>query len=221
MKYFLTLPERGASVSSPMRPRALVIAIDGADRNFRGYHDAFVRARRSLPFILITPFVISNGGRPNPPDDPYARDVSSTARSNRLAFDVAGVAAIIRDIHERFGEALPVFLTGFSAGGHLAWLLLLSHSDWFAAVALASSNFAGRGLNSTETETSVKSVPVHAFFGEKDKRLMALRYQWTVGRTIAWQRGFRKLTRTIVRGAGHSPFPREVLSYFAEVLRTT
>src|SRR5262249_45597048 len=67
--------------------------------------------------------------------------------------------------------------------------------------------FSRPWAHNSETETSVKSVPVHAFFGEKDRRLMVLRYQWTVGRTIAWQRGFRNLTRTIVRGAGHSPFP--------------
>ena len=73
MKYLLTLPEQGSGSSSSMRPRALVIAIDGADRNFRGYHAAFVRARRSLPFAVVTPFVLSNGGRPNKSDYPYTQ----------------------------------------------------------------------------------------------------------------------------------------------------
>jgi poly(3-hydroxybutyrate) depolymerase len=219
MKYLLTVPEQGSGSSSSVRPRALVIAIDGADRNFRGYHAAFVRARRSLPFAVVTPFVLSNGGRPNRSRYPYTTDVWSTAQSDRLIFDVSGIAAIIRDMHERFGEALPVFLTAFSAGGHLAWLLLLTHPDWFAGVALASANFTGRGLSGTQTDTSVKFVPVHAFFGDKDRRLLVLRYQWTLARTIARQCGFRELARTMVRGAGHSPFSREVLSYFAEVMR--
>jgi dienelactone hydrolase len=88
-------------------------------------------------------------------------------------------------------------------------------------VARASANFSGRGLSDNQSDASGTSVPVHAFFGAHDKRLMGLQYQWTLGRTLAQRRGFHKLTRTIVRGAGHSPFPREVLSYFADVIRTT
>jgi dienelactone hydrolase len=220
MKYLLTLPEEGARSSSSMRPRAFVIAIDGAGRNFRGYHAAFVRARRSLPFAVVTPFVLSNGGRPNRSDYPYTTDVWSSASSDPLIFDVSGVAAIIRDLQERFGEALPVFLTGFSAGGHLAWLVLLTHPEWLAGVALSSPNFLGRGLSENQSDASVRAVPVRGFYGAMDKRLMVLQHQWTLGRTMARQRGFRTLTRTIVRGAGHSPFSREVLSYFADVIRT-
>src|SRR5262249_15272799 len=50
MQYLLSLPQRcGAAVSATtVQPRALVITIDGADHDFRGYHMAFVRARRDL-----------------------------------------------------------------------------------------------------------------------------------------------------------------------------
>jgi poly(3-hydroxybutyrate) depolymerase len=215
MQYLLSQPKRVRGSSARVPPRALVITIDGADHDFGGLHAAFVRARRDLPFALVTPFVVSNGRRWKPSDYPYTASVLSTATADPLAFDVAGVSAIIRDINDRCGTELPVYITGFSAGGHLAWLLLLTHADWLAGATLASANFAGRGLTSDPRTGSATPVPVRAFFGAADKVFDALRGQWERGRALAQQRGCRDLTHTVVPGAGHSPFAREVLEYFA------
>ena len=216
MQYLLSPPRHRRSARDRIvQPRALVIGIDGSDHDFRGYHAAFVRARRDLPFALVTPFVVSNGGRRHPSDYPYSEQALATAAKDPLGFDVEGVSAIIDDVRARFGATLPVYVTGFSAGGHLAWLLLFNYSNWLAGAAFASANFAARGINSESDRASTTPVPVRAFAGEVDPLSEVLRAQWETARTLAAQRGFRDLTRVVVPGAGHSPFARQVLEYFA------
>jgi pimeloyl-ACP methyl ester carboxylesterase len=218
IQYYLSLPRYRASVSAPVaQPHALVIAIDGSDRDFWGYHSAFVRARRDLPFALVTPFVVSNGGIPDRHDYPYSVDVFKAAVGDPLAFDVTGVSAIIHELRGRFGTAVPVYLTGFSAGGHLTWLFLFSHPDLLAGAALASANFAGRGLRPRASGATPAQVPVRAFYGADDSRADALLAQWKYARVEAEQRGCRDLTRVVVPGAGHSPFARTVIEYFTDL----
>ena len=218
IEYHVSLPRpRAAASSIAVQPQALVIAIDGSDRDFRGYHAVFVRARRDLPFALVTPFVVSNGGPPRRSDYPYSADVFNRATGDPLAFDVAGVSAIIRDLRGRFGSGLPVYLTGFSAGGHLTWLFLLTHPDLLAGAALASANFAGRGLPPASNTATAAHVPVRAFYGAEDRRADALLSQWEHARVEAEQRGCRDLTRVVVPGAGHSPFARTVMEYFTDL----
>ncbi len=125
IRYYVSLPRPRADVSSAAaQPKAVVISIDGSDRDFWGYHAMFVRARRDLPFALVTPFVVSNGGPPHRSDYEYSADVFNAAIADPLAFDVSGLSAIIRDLRGRLGSGLPIYLTGFSAGGHLTWLFL-------------------------------------------------------------------------------------------------
>jgi dienelactone hydrolase len=218
IQYYVSLPRFRAGLSSTAaQPQALVITIDGSDRDFWGYHAAFVRARRDLPFALVTPFVVSNGGPPNRSDYPYSADVFNAAIGDPLAFDVAGVSAIIRDLRGRFGSGLPVYLTGFSAGGHLTWLFLFTHPDLLAGAALASANFAGRGLRPGLITVPPAHVSVRAFYGAEDSRAAALLSQWDRARGEAEQRGYRDLTRVVVPGASHSPFARTVIEYFTDL----
>jgi dienelactone hydrolase len=209
MLYLVSRPEGHAE------PRAIVIAIDGSDRQFYRFHAAFVRARRDLPFVLVTPFVLSNGGHPSRSAYPYSDAVFEAAEADPLQFDTAGVIAIITDMQTRFNPTLPVYLTGFSAGAHLAWSFLLTHPDRLAGAAMASANFAGRGVAAEVSSRVTDGVPVRGFVGKADPRFDVLSEQWHAARTLALKRGHRDLDRVVVPGAGHSPFPREVLSYFA------
>ena len=80
MRYYVSLPRPRAGVSPTFaQPQALVITIDGSDRDFWGDHAAFIRARRDLPFVLITPFVVSDGGPPNRSDYPFSADAFNAA----------------------------------------------------------------------------------------------------------------------------------------------
>jgi dienelactone hydrolase len=221
IQYYISLPRyRAGGSSTAAQPQALVITVDGSDREFWGYHAAFVRARRDLPFALVTPFVVSNGGPPNRSDYSYSADIFKAALGDPLTFDVAGVSAIIRDLRGRFGSGLPVYLTGFSAGGHLTWLFLLTHPDLLAGAALASANFAGRGLQLGSIARTPARVPVRAFYGAEDRRADALLSQWDHARVEAEQRGCCDLTRVVVPGASHSPFARTVIEYFTDLAVT-
>jgi dienelactone hydrolase len=161
--------------------------------------------------------VVSNGGSPKRSDYPYSADVFHAAIADPLAFDVGGVSTIIRDLRGRFGSGLPVYLTGFSAGGHLTWLFLLIHPEQLAGVALASANFAGRELPPRLITVTRTHVPVRAFYGAEDKRADALLSQWDHARAEAERRGCCDLTRVVVPGASHSPFARTVIEYFTDL----
>src|SRR5262249_15518037 len=181
MRYLWNAPARGRL------PRAIVITIDGSDRDFRGMHAAFVRVRRDLPFDLATPFVVSNGPNPRRPDYPYAAPEFAAAIADPLEFDVSGIDATIHNVQLRNGRDLPVYLTGFSAGGHVAWLFTLEHSDRLAGVAMSSANFAMRGLSTRSGDT--KSIPpIRGFFGESDSRIHALLEQWDSARALVERR---------------------------------
>jgi dienelactone hydrolase len=212
MQYLVSRPEGQAE------PRAIVIAIDGSDRQFYGFHAAFVRARRDLPFVLVTPFVLSNGGHPSRSSYPYSDAVFEAGEADPLQFDTAGVIAIISDMRTRFNPTLPVYLTGFSAGAHLAWSFVLTHPDRLAGAAMASANFAGRGIAEASSRVT-DGVPVRGFVGKADSRFDVLSDQWRAARSLALKRGHSDLDRVVVAGAGHSPFAREVLSYFTGLAR--
>jgi len=113
---------------------------------------------------------------------------------------------------------LPVYLTGFSAGAHLAWSFVLTHPDRLAGAAMASANFAGRGIAEASSRVT-DGVPVKGFVGKADSRFDVLSDQWHAARSLALKRGHSDLDRVVVAGAGHSPFAREVLSYFAGLAR--
>jgi len=212
IQYLVSRPEGQAE------PRGIVIAIDGSDRQFYRFHAAFVRARRDLPFVLVTPFVLSNGGHPSRSSYPYSDAVFEAAEADPLQFDTAGVIAIITDMRTRFNPTLPVYLTGFSAGAHLAWSFALTHPDRLAGAAMASANFAGRRIVEASSRVT-DEVPVRGFVGEADSRFEVLSDQWHAARTLALKCGHRDLDRVVVSGAGHSPFAREVLGYFAGLAR--
>src|SRR5262249_56766796 len=96
-------------------------------------------------------------------------------------FDLAGIDAIIHDV-QRQNVELPVFLTGFSAGGHVAWLFALEHANRLAGVAMASANFAMRGISSPPDFKVATPPAIRGFFGGADALAEALRGQWAIGR---------------------------------------
>jgi poly(3-hydroxybutyrate) depolymerase len=226
MHYLLSLPRRAPDEPN-MCPWAIVLTIDGSDRDFHWNHAAFVRARGDRPFVIVTPFVLSNGGHPKAASYPYSAAVFRAAATDPLAFDLTGVAAVLRDVKGRIGSddagGPPVYLAGFSAGGHLTWALALAHPHWFAAVAPASANFAGRGIDPVSTVSTVSALPagvclpIRAFQGDRDGIGAALTRQWAAARGVASRRGFKNLSRVMVPGAGHSPFAGPVLAFFDEV----
>jgi poly(3-hydroxybutyrate) depolymerase len=171
MQYYVSLPAGW----TPVRRWPIVVTNDGADHTFRLQCQTFMRARGAQPFIIVTPVTVSNGGRRDPRAYPYAPDVWAAAIADPLAFDEAGVLAVIRDVQQDEHGADMVALTGFSAGGHLAWQRTLTHPARWGGVAFAAANYAGRGLTALSNAPERADLPIHAFQGDRD----SLRGRWS------------------------------------------
>src|SRR3977135_2937314 len=58
MKYLVSVPEGWTAG----KKWPAVVVIESANKDFRGTAEAFVRARGARPFLVLAPFVVTNGG---------------------------------------------------------------------------------------------------------------------------------------------------------------
>jgi dienelactone hydrolase len=208
LRYYLALPAHW----SPERAWPILVVVDGVNRgHFLWNFLRFQHARHSLPFILISPLVISNSGHPNFHDYPYRPEVwAQMQNQGAVPFDATGVLAIVGEVQQTYQGEPTFYLTGWSAGGHLAWHLIFTHPERLAGVVLAGSNYAGRGVTTISTALERAQLPILGLQGDRDARLTALNVQWQKATTLAAQHGYRNITRTIIPHAPHDPFPARV-----------
>ncbi|MGA2497209.1 MAG: redoxin domain-containing protein [Tepidisphaeraceae bacterium] len=193
VKYYLSLP-RGWTARTTW---PIVVTIDGSGHDFLANCRGFSMARGDLPFIVVTPCVTSND---NDPDDEKA------------------VLAIVKEVQQSEHGQPKFFITGFSAGGHLAWQVTFAHPDLLAGVGLAAANFRFRGLSSFSTSPARIDLPIQEFQGDKDGHADSLNQQWNDAAQLAAEHGYKNLTHTMVPGAGHQPFSSQVLRCFSAIL---
>lgn len=193
VKYYLSLPKGWTATNTwPM-----VVTLDGSGHNFLGNCQSFVAARGDLPFVIVTPLVSSNGKDPE---------------------DQKAVLAIVKEVQQSESGQPKFFITGFSAGGHLAWQVIFAQPELLAGAGLAAANFRFRGLSSFSTSPARVQLPIQAFQGDKDAYLAALDEQWKDATKLAAEHGYKGLTHTIVPGAEHQPFSAQVLRFFETLL---
>lgn len=193
VQYYLSLPE-GWNMQSAW---PIVVTIDGSSHEFAENFHAFVAARGKMPFIIVTPCVTSNGSDPA---------------------DFEAVLEIVKEVQtEHHGQA-KFFMNGFSAGGHLTWQMIYRRPEMLAGAALSAPNFRRRGLEEVSKDPALLTVPVHGFQGDKDKFLPILTEQWANAEAFAKANGRSEIQQDIIHGAPHSPFPEEVLRWFASLL---
>lgn len=191
--YHLSLPKGW----TPNSAWPILVTIDGAGHNFAGNHGGFVAARDVQPFIIVTPCVGSNGNDPN---------------------DLKAVLAIVKEVQKSAHGQPKFFITGFSAGGHLAWQCILTHPELLAGAALAAGNFRFRGVADVSRAPERVKLPIHGFLGEKDEHKAALQPQWADALKLAREHGYENLTLTMVPEATHQAFPKQVLAFCASLL---
>lgn len=186
--YYLSLPKGwSADKSWP-----IVVAIDGSGHKFPACFDNFVRARGDRPFIIVVPCVSSNGKDPA---------------------DCKAVIEIAKEVATDHAGKPKFFVTGFSAGGHVAWQLVFNHPELIAGAAPCASNFNERGIDVVSKSEARIKLPVHGFNGGKD--LPIINAQWNRAETFAKDHGYENLKHTTIETAGHSPFAAEVLEFFS------
>ena len=210
MQYLLARPHAGNA-------RMGIISLDGADHDFPWNCGAFVRAVGDRPIVIATPYIVSNGGRRPPSAYPYLASTMAMANRAPLEFDVAGVTALVHELRSMFSLSV-LYLSAYSAGGHLGWKLALDAPQLWSGVALACANFAARGLDTEAIGPSQAfpgpiALPIRRFQGALDSRRAILDEQWQAGVALARTRGFTNLTEALVPDAAHSPCARAVIDW--------
>jgi dienelactone hydrolase len=218
MQYYLALPQ--AWTASKKWP--VVVVIESANREFQSNTETFVHARQSLPFILIAPLAISNGGANyrRIPTYHYSDAVwNEIERVGACQFDRAGIAAVVWDVTRLYAGEDRYFVTGWEAGGHTVWAMLFQHPEALRAVALVSPNYRGRCLDNAPFSSSPQRIklPVTVFGGESDagwKPNQPLYTQSQEAIKIAREHGYENVSESVAPGKGHGPLAEEVLAYF-------
>jgi pimeloyl-ACP methyl ester carboxylesterase len=185
-------PELRRSSSHPMRYHfvpceqqarrcAILIALAGADADFAGHARRFMKARGDRSVVLLVPCTFTSANLIFGStydrfravyEDNLIRRVGGGLLPDqraRLCWDEAGLLAIIRDLREQ-GLAGDIHLTGFSAGGILAWWMALRHPETFASVAPVCSNFPFWRIGQSDAAESParQRLHVHAIGGGRD-----------------------------------------------------
>jgi dienelactone hydrolase len=135
-----------------------------------------------------------------------------------VPFDAAGVLAIVDQVQQTYHGEPTFYLTGWSAGGHLAWYLIFTHPERLAGVVLAGANYAGRGVTTISSAPERVQLPIQGLQGNRDSHLTALNAQWEQATTLAAHHGYRTITRAIIPDAPHDPFPAHVFEALKRML---
>lgn len=216
IQYYISLPAGW----SKNRQWPVVIAVEAAEKRFRENALRFIAARNNLPFIIISPIIVSNGnyGRRDPSVYPYSSETwDKIDAMTDCRFDMEGLIQILKDVKAEYNGEDKVYLTGFEAGAHLVWAMLFAHPDILKGVAPVAGNYNGRCVDAISNPSAVGNPPVSVFIGELDKECRAggrFYGQLENARKAAKDRGIREVPEVLVPGKGHLPLPDEVLTWF-------
>jgi len=218
---FLSLP-RGWS---PRRSYPVLVSVEGAGCNFAGNHRRFATARGSRKYIVLTPVSLSNTNALQPKKYPhYGAKLLSEHDRNRIAFDLAGLNALLAFAKEHLGADEKIGITGFSGGGNLCYGFLARHPDRVRFAAPACANFSGQGYRDAEPVED-GGPPVHIMTGENDphrefthgnENSPGIEPQTDRAVEALKRLGFTKVKRTMLPGKGHATLAAEVWAFTDE-----
>ena len=217
MQYYLSLPQ-GWTASKKW---PVVVAIESANREFQQTAEVFAQARAALPFIVVTPLVLTNGGASyrQVPTYHYAAAVWDQAdRVGRCRFDAEGIAAVAADVRRLYGGEDRYFLTGWEAGGHTVWATLFQHPEALRAVALSDPNYQGRCLDDGFSSNSARAdLPIRIFTtgATPNSYIVA---QSTEAKATAEAHGYGSVSQAALPAKPHGPLAEDVLAYFSSLL---
>ncbi len=225
MQYYVSLPD-GWSAS---REWPVVFAIESANRDFETAAEKYRAARGKLPFILVTPLVVSNGGARyrEAPGYHYSEAAwAQVAQAGVCRFDSDGLAVVAADVRKLYHGEDRYFLTGLEAAGHTIWTQVFTHPEALRAAAPVAPNFQGRCLEELgfSNSPSRAQLPVKVFGGSRDEYWTAGKpfYQQTQdAKKVAEMHGYHNVSEQVVPDKGHEALAEEVLSYFAGRERTS
>ena len=218
IQYYLSLPEGWTSA----RKWPVVFTIEGGLKNFYNSAAVYSVARKHLPFIIVSPAILTDGGgdhQRNLPEYHYTSEVwDDIDKTGICAFDQQGLDAIMTDLRQQYAAEDKYFITGHSAGAHLTWAMVLMHPESLAAAATSCGNFNGRCITKVSSAPERVNLPVRAFQGDLDEHRQGLEGQFATARELATAQGYRNISFELVKGMGHNPLAEQVLAYFNSLL---
>ncbi|HET7250137.1 MAG TPA: hypothetical protein VFI79_09850 [Gemmatimonadales bacterium] len=216
MRYHLALPVGW----SARHAWPVLVVVPDAKREFEANLARFVAARGARPYILVAPEVLSCGGARTRTADQYAYTPAEWARlggGDDFAFDEAGVAAVLSDVHGHWNGEARAFLTGWEAGGHTVWALALRHPERWRGVAPVTPNYQRRGLAPAAFSRNADraTLPIQPLrCATADPALLRFTDQQTaLALNDARSHGFRPQPVRVVAGTQHGPLPDAVLAW--------
>jgi len=219
MRYHLALPVSWRADSE----WAVLVVIPDAHRDFAANLARFARARGNRPYILVAPEVLSCGGARTRTPENYSYSPSvwkSLQGGDDFAFEDAGLAAVLGDVHKRWHGEPRAFLTGWEAGGHTVWAQALRHPERWRGVAPVTTNYQRRGVDpaSISSARERSSLPIQPFrcgapTGEMAGAVKSIDQQMALALQDARDHGYQPRPVQIVRGADHSPLAERVLTW--------
>ena len=143
IQYYIFLPDNW----SPNANWPVVVVLSDAEKQFKKDAEQFIGARKDLPFIIVAPFITTNGnhGHRDSTIYPYSKQVwDSIDKLSICKFDIDGLQNILKDIKKNFSGTDKFFITGFEAGTHLVWAMVFQHPELLYAVAPVAGNYRSR-----------------------------------------------------------------------------
>jgi poly(3-hydroxybutyrate) depolymerase len=224
IQYYVSLPANWSSKSK----WPVVIVLEAAEKQFKTNAERFITARKDMPFIIVAPFITTNGqqGHNDPSIYPYSPAVWDTINKVSICkFDINGLRSIINDVKKDFFGSDKVFITGFEAGTHLVWAMIFQHPELLSAAAPVAGNYRSRCMenNSFSNDDSRTTLPIKNFTGSNDKDFGPdgrFHSQYLEGKNLALSHRYKNISETEVPGKAHVPLPEEVLNYFNSIWKS-
>jgi predicted peptidase len=218
MQYYISLPNDW----NTGRTWPVVVIAEAAEKQFKENTDRFIKARGNMPFILVSPIIVTNGnsGRRDPAYYPYSTSTWNTIDSlTDCRFDMEGIVQVVHDVQKAYQGEDHFYITGFEAGTHIVWAMIFKHPELLDAAAPVAGNYIGRCVDngSFSSDPSRASLPIRSFVGSQDKPFGPggpVYYQWQKAKQLAMNHGYKNIAEIIVAGKDHTPMPQETLQYF-------
>jgi hypothetical protein len=220
MRYSIALPNGWAAKQT----WPVVVVIPDAHRDFVPTLVQFTAVHTETPFILVAPEVLTCGGARGQTSPPYSytpEEWSAARAAGDFEFDDAGLAAVLDEVHAKWGGETKAYLTGWEAGGHTVWAQALRRPERWLAVAPVTPNYQARGLTAEtfSKDPARAALAIQVFWcgaptGDAATFSANLRPQVDRALADAREHGFEPAPVHVVPGADHGPLELPVMAWF-------
>ena len=223
--YYFSLPKKFQRAKDRKWP--VLVCVDGAGSNFEGMGRGYADNRGDLPYMVVSPCTFSNtnkieGGMVEKYRKYYSPETIDDGNKRRIDWDEEGVLAVIQDLKANFDAEDRVYVTGFSGGGNVTYMMIFKHPDLVAGAGPACANFGHPDYEQMKGKFTAADLdfPVALFTGEKDehrdftfgnKNSPGIEPQTDWAMKVFEAIGYPNVKRTMVPGMGHSSAVSQVL----------